>query len=184
MQLYNHKLNCNLKFISFIILIPIVDSCLAAFKSLNGINWFAGTWSQCAFECFELRLSACGFLGKSQRPSVLTLYEMRIFMSRTHLTESTCLKVSHKYSTQMEAQTWVCGVSHTFSLSTYFGEFWVGGPLVKCWVIHMGSDISEIRIPFVIIAKSYCTASVFWENNRLFSHVGICNVCLAGHSPL
>ena len=32
--------------------------------------------------------------GNLLRPSVLTLYEMRIFMSRTHSTESTSLKIS------------------------------------------------------------------------------------------
>ena len=49
------------------------------------------------------------------RPSVLTLYEMRISLSRTHLTEPTCLKLFHKYY-NLGALMWVCGVCHGFSL--------------------------------------------------------------------
>ena len=75
--------------------------------------------------CFTQMVCFCANVAVFQllRPSVLTLYEMRIFMSRTNLTESTSLKISMenhawnvptKYYTQMQAKMWVCGVCHGF----------------------------------------------------------------------
>ena len=61
--------------------------------------------------------------------------------------------------------------------SPYFGEFWVNWPLVVFEILPMGSIKSEIRISFVIIAKSYCTTSVFWHDNKLLNHVPICILC-------
>ena len=61
-----------------------------------------------------------------------------------------------------------------YLLPRYFGKFRVRWPLIFRKIHHMGSNISEIRISFVIIAKSYRTTSVIWHENKLFSQFAIC----------
>ena len=56
---------------------------------------------------------------------------------------------------------------------TYFGEFRVSWPLMIRKIYHMGSNLSEIRMSFVIIAKSYYTICVIWHN-KFFSQFSLC----------
>ena len=60
-----------------------------------------------------------------------------------------------------------------YLLRPHFGEFRVGDsklaeiwPLMICKIHNMGSNMSEIRLSFVIIAKSYSTTSVIWHDSN------------------